>query len=342
MTKAMNFGELLIEAIRYNILGDIQLRNRMVGFRGEIEFGLILDRLRLKKLQGGMFVPTVAGNRALIESVYFTILPPNENLYDYVEVYKNVERIGLKNMYLIRYQPVEHWATPDTGELPDPGFEFHLFNGHEFEESSAEHFFSNYILRSTPYDYKNISDQKLDELQAFISGYSKETLSHLYVERYFFDFTLARRFDIGIPADIDFIYYTRKNHLRLGEVKEKDLAKRVAGFGLDLHRIEGMLTIMQRTGIKYFLFVREVADQKARVFKKWWYVMVPKFWDSCDKTKVEGGTGMRSKNSHNPTYLCLLNAFEELTLNRFKSNDELYAVVQTPLIPSSDKTKFIQ
>ena len=60
--------------------------------------------------------------------------------------------------------------------------------------------------------------------------------------------------------------------------------------------------------------VREVKDQTAREFSGWHIIPLNKYIGATDGSRsIEGGTGMRSRYSSNPTSVCPVGEFQALT-----------------------------
>ena len=103
--------------------------------------------------------------------------------------------------------------------------------------------------------------------------------------------------------------YLHEGHLSLVKKAKK-------GFGLDVPRINDFQTIQEASGLKYFLIVRHVEDQKTRTFKEWLVIAIDEFVKDVEGGKtVEGGTGMRSIYSNNPTLICSYDKFNTLVID---------------------------
>ena len=143
--------------------------------------------------------------------------------------------------------------------------------------------------------------------------FSVKSLLKLYVERLFFDgyFNLTRT--RGAPLDIDTFVRAKDGGLCLLEIKEKDISKRdPRGFGMDLRRVESLSILSAAFSAKAFYVVRHVNNQTQRQFVDWRIIDLEQFKSQIAYSPtVEGGTGMRSASSHNPTRVC---RFEYFTL----------------------------
>jgi hypothetical protein len=95
----------------------------------------------------------------------------------------------------------------------------------------------------------------------------------------------------GIPADIDLIMDSKNLHeILFLEIKEKDLSKRAPkGFGMDVDRIKSIRTLSLMTGTQVYYIVRQVNNQKERLFIKWRYINMFNFVSCLDDAVIEGG-----------------------------------------------------
>ena len=101
------------------------------------------------------------------------------------------------------------------------------------------------------------------------------------------------------------------------EVKEKDLSKREPrGFGMDIRRIRHMRKLSRFLELPFLYVVRQVNNQTERLHMGWHYIEIEDFHaNTKDLAPIEGGFGMRSVHSSNPTKVCPFehfNNFEEL------------------------------
>ena len=150
-------------------------------------------------------------------------------------------------------------------------------------------------------------------LIAHLSPFSEKQLLKIYMDRLFFDGFIGFSKDKGKSSDIDLIVIRPSGEYRFIEIKEKDLPRSKQGFGLDVPRIKDMERIQEQSSIEYHLVVRHINNQKDRELIGWKYIAINDFINDVKGNKaVEGGTGMRSSNSSNPTLICSLNKFSNL------------------------------
>jgi len=130
----MDVAEALYTLLAYNVVGDRQLKPRWIGFRAELELGpLFSGRERTAKvLKGGVFLPVIKGASPLDNPVYFTVIGASEDKSDYLEVYRDISKIGLKAAYLITYgddRAFAEWGLSDLMNcvVPLPVPEFSTF-----------------------------------------------------------------------------------------------------------------------------------------------------------------------------------------------------------------------
>ncbi|WP_316766082.1 hypothetical protein [Pedobacter frigiditerrae] len=309
--------------IANNVIGDLQYKNRMVGFIGELNFSewLKQNRQNIKVYEGGFFVPTVPNSRAYRDSIYFTV---SSDLPDaYISIYKNIAKLSLLKYFYIHYDGagnVADWQLFDVlnngSRLAVPPMQFYEFNieTNRFRFSSLENFLSNYKIN----DNHKVRDKVTAITKANYINQLKELnpdcIKKIYVQRLVFDGYLGLKFQRGIPSDIDCILLSEKDQkLKFIEIKEKDLSKGVVkGFGMDLERINQLVSLA-KTGLPVFYVVRRIKEQKDRKFMEWRIIDILDFQKNLDKKIIEGGTGMRSLSSSNPTQVCDLKHFKVLT-----------------------------
>ena len=81
---------------------------------------------------------------------------------------------------------------------------------------------------------------------------------------------------------------------------------------MDVRRINSLQKLAKEFSTKSFYIVRKINDQKNRDFVEWRIISMDKFEQFAKKNTVEGGTGMRSTSSSNPTKLCEESYFKYL------------------------------
>ncbi|MBL1407611.1 hypothetical protein [Sphingobacterium faecale] len=297
--------------ISNNVIGDIQYRNRLNGFIGELDFKefMALHRPQLLYLDGGIFLPTIKDSSYLDSPVYFTVtsLPTAA----YLEVYKCISTINCKGMFLLQWDQdeIENWPSIDLlnngQKLLVPRFLISRYENDEFIEVPLSDFLSLFKIQNYVY-----TDRVPVKLKAhfvdLLKRFDVKPLLDLYLQRVVFDGLIGFKCERGIPSDIDQIIFSDKTEQYFFlEVKEKDLSKREpVGFGMDVPRIIFFETLQKKTGIETFYFVKQIKDQISRQFVNWRFISISDFRTHCNTTVVEGGTGMRSVNSNNPTLIC--------------------------------------
>jgi hypothetical protein len=136
--------------------------------------------------------------------------------------------------------------------------------------------------------------------------YSLIDLRSLVLDRIFLDGLCGVDTGRGAPLDIDLIAKGHDNAWYLLEVKEKYKSKGPpSGFGMDVRRIESLTKLETVLQIPAVYVVRHVSDQYQRRLIEWCFIRWTKFCMQTVKSSViEGGTGMRSETSSNPTRVC--------------------------------------
>jgi len=316
--------ENLHHLLSCNVIGDIQYNNRYIGFDGELHFHNWFSANRdINNLyHGGYLIPPLEDSGTLDNPVYITISPSCIN-ETYNEIFHHMSKISPKLFYIHfdTSEKIDKWATVDvmsTGsQLPVPKMHVYKFDAanSQFLDSTLEDLLTNFAKK--PVTRSNSSRITAEIKKKNIERLENHTINdllNLYVDRLIFDGYIGLSRFRGIPSDIDAIAKKSGKELRLIEIKEKDKSKRPpVGFGMDCRRINSLLEIQNKTGIPYFYVVREVHDQSTRKFKGWKVISMSKFSKSVGSNKIiEGGTGMRSKNSKNPTKVSDYNNFNDL------------------------------
>jgi hypothetical protein len=302
--------------ISKNVLGEKQYISRYKGFVGELAFFELLDsKLSIRKTyNGGFFLPIEKQNSSLQNPVYFTVSSSEPD--DYIKIYNTISKIGCSHMFFIKWadhSPVESWNMVDVMgfNLPMPVppiitylFDFHLNCFQVCELSTLLDLYPDRVR-------KNSIGEKIQELvkNEFIDKLARFESKHLldlYVQRLLFDGFIGYGKTHGIPADIDLIMDSKNLHeILFLEIKEKDLSKRAPkGFGMDVDRIKSIRTLSLMTGTQVYYIVRQVNNQKERLFIKWRYINMFNFVSCLDDAVIEGGAGMGYENGSYPTQIC--------------------------------------
>lgn len=310
-----------------NVIGDKQLFSRYKGFRTELLFELFCEEKysKSKLLKGGIIISKDNSVSSLNNSIYFTVCTQKEQIHSYKAIYSKLSKLKFIEMYLIFYDDKNWKDKPvmifpnETIKLPVPEFNILEFNAKEnvfIEKGNNETIitdhFDNVKLRnknSLPIKEKT-KEWLLDNLIHFES---KDVLD-IYMNRLFFDGYIGFSKNKGKSSDIDLIAKKSNGDLKLIEIKEKDLPKsNDKGFGLDVPRLKDFILIQEKSDLEYHLIVREINNQKERKLLNWMHVSITNFQNNVkDKKEVMGGTGMRSKNSKNPTKICDYDMFNNI------------------------------
>ncbi len=296
--------------ISHNVIGDKQYISRYKGFVGELSFQQWLQHNQRSQCTGGYFLPVTVGATALKNPIYFTVSsdPPT----DYVSLYHKIQNIGCHSLFFIQWiaDDWRDWIPRDVMAvavaLPVPRFTCYRFDSLNscFVRCEVQDFLGLYP--DQPRGHKqpiaaNIEREWLEKLAVF----DETMLLNLYVQRLFFDGFIGLGKRKGIPTDIDVIIKqgSPTTDYVLIEVKEKDLSKNQC-FGMDQQRIQDIVQISQAAKLEYYYVVKHVNNQQDRVFLNWRYINMLDFVQHLSTALVQGGTGMRSESSSNPTQLC--------------------------------------
>ena len=325
----MNKAELisdLHQLVSLNVIGDKQLFNRYKGFYSELLFEEKISTYNnFEKFTGGFMIPKAGKESSLMDSVYFTCIHVRSDHKRYEELYRILSQVGFTDMFLIKYDPDKlnyHEVIKledSTYSFPVPDFKVFAFNfeSRKFEYVSDDIEILTGLFKSKKIRNKNkyqIKTETKNWLHNKLNDFCYEEIFKIYINRLIFDGFLGFSKYKGKPADIDYIIKKSDGKYKLLEIKEKDLPKRSKpGFGLDTGRLDDFRKIQDKTGLDYMLIVRHINNQKDRELTNWKYVTINDFYEDCRNEKpVEGGTGMRSANSSNPTLICSLGKFRVL------------------------------
>ncbi|MDR6733471.1 hypothetical protein [Sphingobacterium sp. 2149] len=297
--------------IANNVIGDIQYHNRFNGFIGELDFKeyMILNKPENSYLDGGIFVPTKQGESYLDKPIYFTVT--NELNGSYNEIYSRISRVNCKALYILEWNidKIEDWKEIDIlgvgKKIFVPELNVSKYVNEEFVSSSLDEFLREFNKKAHKYT-DSVPLQVKKHFIDIIIRFDLNNLLDLYVQRFVFDGLLGLHHERGIPTDIDQIilsYKTRQYFFV--EIKEKDLSKRPPiGFGMDIPRIQFFRSLKATVGFETFYIVKQINDQTSREFVNWRAISMSNFIKNCNQQPVEGGTGMRSIGSSNPTLIC--------------------------------------
>ncbi|MBU8892404.1 MAG: hypothetical protein KOO66_06470 [Bacteroidales bacterium] len=322
----MNKTELisnLHQLVSLNVIGDKQLFNRYKGFYTELLFEEKISSFKnFENFSGGYMIPKTSNESSLRDSVYFTCIHIRSDLKRYEELYTILAEVGFAEMFLIKYDTnilnckevikLEN----KTYSFPVPEFRIFAFNYKllKFEYQSNDIEILSGLFKSKKIRNKNkhqINKETKNWLHNKLNDFCYEELFKIYVNRLIFDGYIGFSKYKGKPADIDYIIKKSDGKYKLLEIKEKDLPKRSkTGFGLDTGRLDDFRKMQNKTGLDYILIVRHINNQKDRELINWKYITVNDFNNDCkDEKPIQGGTGMRSVNSSNPTLICSLDKF---------------------------------
>jgi len=302
-----------------------------IGFTAELAFQEWFDSNRKNKLiEGGMFLPTIRSSTPFTEAIYFTSSESSPS--EFIDIYAKASALAPKGLFFIQYNISKKSTTwgkkvlfqsKDNGLLADKSFPIPPIEVFEFNPISKEFLkctigdISNkFTPRRTPNFLikkpipKHIKQHFISKLKQF----KVKTLLKIYIERLFFDGYLNLTYVRGAPLDIDTFADGKEKGLCLLEIKEKDISKRdPKGFGMDLRRISSLSQLSEAFNAKAFYVVRQVNNQTDRKFISWKIISLEKFKEKIASSPiVNGGTGMRSESSINPTAVCEYEYFKEL------------------------------
>ena len=146
--------------------------------------------------------------------------------------------------------------------------------------------------------------------------YNYEDILNTYLSRFILDgiytrTNIDRNVQRGAPLDIDAFIYGKNKKWNILEIKEKNLSANGC-FGMDVRRINSLKKVAETFSTRAFYIVRKISDQESRSFVSWRIISMDRFDRFASKNFVEGGTGMRSTDSSNPTRLCNESYFKDI------------------------------
>ena len=301
--------------LSHNVIGDKQYISRYKGFRGELDFLALLRSGGIEFVNGGMFVSRINRAKPYDRAAYFSVAD-ERTMDDYRSIYRQISSVGFEKMYLATHDSdYENWERRDVmgfgAECAVPEFRIYEYDTGTGEFGPVDgnaSVIADYYRDVEGQRGRNSYDIPVNTRDFHIrqlENFDREDILDMYTTRLIFDGYIGFGKIKGIAADIDVIILKDGNPV-LCEVKEKDLSKRPPqGFGMDLHRIDDITHFSAETGLPSLYVVRHVDNQIDRKFVEWKMISMEDF---CRHTKssrvIEGGHGMRSEWSRNPTRVC--------------------------------------
>ena len=322
MTMKHDLIDNLHLLLEMNVIGSKQYNSRYIGFRSELQTLDFLDKSG-RELIGGVYIIPMQNGKEIFASpsILFMVgkgLPTEQH----ATLFDRLSRIQLEEMYFVSL--IEDCKNWDNGIVD--GFNTPILipkcNLFSFDDDSKKfnslgddlgHIANSFkpIRRRLPME--QISEDIASKFKIQLGDFKTDDLSIMYVERFIFDGLIGFGRERGIPTDIDSIECIGDEFMLL-EIKEKDVSKRTpVGFGMDVRRIQQLRTICRRTSLPLTLVVRQVENQKERIFMNYQTIDFYEFYKQTKNTQhIDGGHGMRSESSYNPTQICPLEFFQTL------------------------------
>ena len=302
------------------VVGDKQYANRYKGFVGELSF---IETFQTSMLSGCWIIPHQKGHTINSQEKSVIYITNDAISEGETALFSRFWAIEPSNIFIIEIDgDVHNWKSETILgtdlTILKPLFKIYTMNKETSElKSHGEDlsFLSNCFENSdSPRKAKYIPDDVFEKFKTELAQFSLRNLADLYASRYFFEGVIG--FSRGIPVDIDFFWWSG-NMWHMLEVKEKDLSKREPrGFGMDIRRIRHMRKLSRFLELPFLYVVRQVNNQTERLHMGWHYIEIEDFHaNTKDLAPIEGGFGMRSVHSSNPTKVCPFehfNNFEEL------------------------------
>ena len=327
MQESVLLFDALINAMKLGMLTENAFRTRMLGLLSETEFQqyyLGMPDNNSEILKGGFMIPVDKSNSATENFVYITAVDHHENARLYKAIYKKIKKLKPAALFLIIAEFAENFLEWKEMAISGQNWKIPKLKVFSFEQIGEDHDFRecsglDEILRHftpdnrfTPNPVQLGNGAMLLNFKGSFLALDPLSQKEIYFSRFLMDVLIGMRHVRGIPSDLDVITFSHSRGITFLEVKEKDPAKKTVGFGLDLHRIRDLKKISDVTVTPYYLVVKRINNQTERKLVGWYYIEISDFLKFTDGGKViEGGHGMRSATSSNPTLICELKHFKE-------------------------------
>lgn len=317
--------EKMHELLSYSVIGDIQYKNRYNGFNGELHFLSWFRANRNSPLcEGGIFIPLKDISDSFEEAIYLIVVPNPISEY-HVEQLQAAKPLSKRGQYLITYDSNEHikeWNCLKIDGLTDSVIPYpsslKVFT--LLDDTLSEIELSELKCRTgvKPAFHKKaaINDSLKNFFIKKLVEYNYEDILNTYLSRFILDgiytrTNIDRNVQRGAPLDIDAFIYGKNKKWNILEIKEKNLSANGC-FGMDVRRINSLKKVAETFSTRAFYIVRKISDQESRSFVSWRIISMDRFDRFASKNFVEGGTGMRSTDSSNPTRLCNESYFKDI------------------------------
>jgi hypothetical protein len=297
-----------------NVIGTKQYNSRYIGFRSELQTLQFLRKKGKDLIEGAYLIP-MKKHMELFECPSILFMVGNNNqISDYNNIFLQLSRIRFESMYFISIsENTDDWVYDQIDGINEEVI-IPQCTVYGFDEITSKlepigrdlTVISNKfrtIGRRTPLE--KISENVELKFKDQLGDFDIAELTLLYTERFIFDGLIGFGSERGIPTDIDGIV-REESEFTLLEIKEKDVSKREpVGFGMDVRRISQLKGICRRTSMPLEVVIRQIKDQTSRDFMQYMRIDFYDFYKQTSNTpKIEGGHGMRSEKSSNPTQIC--------------------------------------
>lgn len=326
--------EILLKGLHsllsHNVVGDKQYINRYNGFNGELDFmrWFRANRPDNKTLSGGAFIPITSSEDSFKNSVYFTVSSFDPNTEENIFIYSRLQSLAQIGQFYFWYDSEEllsSWeysvSFPVIGSneiklLTPKSLKVYKFDNENctFQLSTIQRFIDCCGFKKGKSKLANIPESIYKKYLDLFLNYDFQDIKSMYLERLVFDGICGLANGRGAPLDIDLFVQGDNGGWNILEIKEKDKSKNYPkGFGMDLRRIKSLRFLQDTIKIPAVYIVRHVADQIDRAFLEWSAINFNKFYKKIELSPtVEGGFGMRSERSSNPTKVCEYEYFSRL------------------------------
>ena len=291
---------------------------RSRGFISELKFKEKCKKDKIDYLDGGWIFFKGDALAKEKETVYATA--SFDDPEKYTDFYSELSKCPIiKSLFFLKIKSSD-WNNVtikvnghDDVNIPEPKFDVYNFLGNKFVKSDIDEFVGMFPVIKPPRFYR--IDTKSINLLDYLSEFSEDVLTELYVERFLIDYLLKGKVSYGM--DFDGIIVEGKQYFVV-ETKEKDpgpsnrnsVPKTRWFFGWDTLRMLWYLYLTKTTKINCYSAILEINNQKDRKFVAWKRCELLKLCRAINYSNaITGGVGMGTTKGS--TTIAPYSAFEE-------------------------------
>jgi len=278
-------------------------RNRVRGFRSELEFSKKTRKKKISTLEPGQFLFSNLKRRQQPENHIIYVTVSSDNKTRYVNFYKTIKKLDeVEKLFFIEIGPSSSWEQKKIivknvkkkkidDIIPKPFFTVFEFAGSKWKSSNFDAI-KKMLVKRNP----RICAKKSSSGFKYLKNYTKNELIPIYCSRYFLDIELID-YNKGM---IDFDHILKKgNNFTLVETKEKDPMKdkkhpknkKLWAFGWDSRRFAWYYHLKHELDLNSWYVIREVNNQTQRKLVGWRKIDFEKFCKCASWLAERAGGG---------------------------------------------------